>query len=119
MASKVWRKTKLDTQWLLTKDYNISIWLLNITEKMDKDCFEFGLVVIWTIWNNRNAFVMNGKNKDSQGAANFEATFFQEYRNAMQKEEGRPIRVNQKWQKPSQWIIKINFDGSVKKAEKK
>ena len=66
MASKVWKKTKLDTKWCLTEDSNISSWLSNITKKMDKDCFEFGLVVIWTIWNNRNAVVMNGENRDSQ-----------------------------------------------------
>ena len=69
----------------------------NITEKMDQDCFEFGLVVLWTIWNNCNVVVnvMNGENRDSQGATNFAATFFQEYKNAMQQEEGRPNRVNQ------------------------
>ena len=92
----------------------------NITEKMDQDCFEFGLVVLWTIWNNCNVVVnvMNGENRDSQGATNFAATFFQEYKNAMQQEEGRPNRVNQKWQKPTQRIIKVNFDGSVRKAAK-
>ena len=45
-------------------------------------------MVIWTIGNNRNAIVMNGENRDSQGAANFAVTFFQEYRNAMLKEKG-------------------------------
>ena len=52
---------------------------------------------MWTIWNNRNAVVMNGKNRDNQGAANFAVTFFQEYKNAMLKEEGGAIKVNQKW----------------------
>ena len=76
MASKVQRKTKLDIKWCLTEDSNISSWLSNITKKIDKDYFEFELVVIWTIGNNRNAIVMNGENRDSQRAANFAVTFF-------------------------------------------
>ena len=56
---------------------------------------------------------------ESLGAANFAFTFFQEYRKAMLKEEDRVTKVHQVWQKPSQGNIKINFDGSVRKAEKK
>ena len=62
---------------------------------------------------------MNGENKDSQGTANFVATFFQEYKNVVQQEKGIPNRINQKWKKPPHGIVKINFDGNVRKADKR
>ena len=40
-------------------------------------------------------------------------SFFQEYRSANHREDGRKVRDNQRWQKPPENVIKINFDGSV------
>ena len=71
---------------------------MNVIEKMEKDCFEFGLVVIWAIWLSRNAVVMNGEARDIYGTANFAASFYQEYKNAIRKEEQTVCREIQKWQ---------------------
>ena len=61
----VWIKTQMHEYWHLFDETNISNWLSNVIEKMDQGCFEFGMVVIWAIWNNCNIIVMNEKHRDN------------------------------------------------------
>ena len=93
--------------------------MFNVTEKMEKDCFEFGLLVIWAIWMSINAMVMNGDARDSYGTANFAASFYQEYKNAIRREEKTVCREKERWQVPPHGLIKLNFDGSLNVANRK
>ena len=96
MASEIRMKTKLNEKWHTTDETNIFNWLLNVTEKMEKDSFEYGLIVSWAIWNNRNAIVMNGDTRTSQRIANFATSFYQELKSAKQREH---LLVNREAQK--------------------
>ena len=93
-------KIQLHEKWSITEETNILVWISNVTEKMDPECFEFGLLVVWTMWMSRNAVVINGETRDSYGTANFATTFYQEYKNAIRLEEKKASRKIQKWQKP-------------------
>ena len=119
VASKVWMKLQLHEKWSITDNTNMLGWISKVTDKMDSECFEFGLIVIWAIWMSRNAVVMNGDTRDSYGITKFAMQFYQEYKNAIKWDEKSDSREVQKWKKPPQGIIKINFDGSFKVAERK
>ena len=82
MASEIWMKTKLNEKWHTTDETNIFNWLLNVTEKMEKDSFEYGLIVPWAIWNNRSTVEMNGDTRTSQRTANYATSFYQEFKTA-------------------------------------
>ena len=81
---------------------------------MEHGCFEFGLTVLWAIWNMRTAVARNGGKRDSQGTAMFATSFYQEYKNIHRREEKQVCSIKQNWQRPPQGVVKINFDGSLK-----
>ena len=118
-ASEVWVHTQMNDKWSLTDDIDILQWLLKVTGNMNQNTFEFGLIIIWAIWNNRNAVVMQENARNSQGVAMFAASYYQEYKNATAKEERIVTAEKQIWSKPPLNVIKINFDGSVNEEGRK
>ena len=119
MASEVWIHTQMQEKWRSTEDDDIFQWLIMVSEKLDQNSFEFGLIILWAIWNNRNAFIMQGKRRNSQDVSRFATSYLQDYKQAIAKMERQKQRGRQIWEKPPQDVIKLNFDGSVQEEARK
>ena len=58
-AAEVWQLSQANAIWLSAHDTKVLDWFSQATTNMDQRCFEAGLVIMWTIWNSRNAEVKN------------------------------------------------------------
>ena len=82
----------MQEKWSLIKGDEIFQWLLTVTKKLEQNSFEFGLIILYTIWNNRNAFIIQGNKRTGQDVGRFVTSYLQEYKQAITKKERQGIR---------------------------
>ena len=70
--------TQLHTKWPNVADRNMLNWFVALNGIMNQRSFELGLIVMWVIWNNRNAAVHNGDMRDCQNMASFVMKYYNE-----------------------------------------
>lgn len=70
-------------------------------------------VTAWSLWNHRNAVVMQGCVPNPMQIAQKAKDWLQEWENAQVKVISHPIVRQQLWQPPLEGYYKINFDGAM------
>ncbi|XWS22008.1 hypothetical protein CRYUN_Cryun30bG0106800 [Craigia yunnanensis] len=93
-------------------------WFLPVTYNMSQNSPEIGLVVMWSIWDNRNVHVHQGKTRNGQTITLTSTNLYQEYSESQQVSQRPTSRVVQQWSPPPTGFTKVNFDESLSLQEK-
>ncbi|XWS47626.1 hypothetical protein CRYUN_Cryun13aG0000200 [Craigia yunnanensis] len=78
LAKEVWQKSYVSTYWSQQDDKCMLNWISKNSANMEDKPFKLGLIIMWSIWNSRNAKVKNGEDRTPQGTWEFEVKYYQE-----------------------------------------
>ncbi|XWS35182.1 hypothetical protein CRYUN_Cryun21dG0104000 [Craigia yunnanensis] len=68
---------------------------------------------MWSIWNWRNAEVVNGEKRNAQGILDHSDSYIKEYLNAQKQINYNGTQETQRWIAPPLGTFKVNFDGAL------
>ena len=62
----------------LQDDNSLLNWMSSSSANMDDRKFELDLIILWSIWNSRNAMVKNGETRTPIGPWQFAEKYYKE-----------------------------------------
>ncbi|KAK4415282.1 hypothetical protein Salat_2635500 [Sesamum alatum] len=87
-------------------------WMRYVASELDCSQFGWFLVVCWTLWNSRNAALMEHKLDDPQTLIQQARKYMIAFREANSvRESATQSTPPTKWSRPTRERIKVNFDG--------
>ena len=112
-AKEVWSGTKIKLPWLQDplNDFVDIVWeTMNSHPQVDWTMFA---VTAWSIWNNRNSVIHEGKCKGIGVLIRAVADYVDKIKQGKQPQMGQPSKITRPWSPPRQDWYKINTDGVV------
>ena len=80
LAKDVWQRSIVSSCWSQDETSSTISWISRTSATMDDKSFQLGLIIMWSIWNSRNASVKN-EDRTGQGTWEFAAKYYQEISN--------------------------------------
>ena len=112
-AKAVWSGTKIKLPWLQDplNDFIDIVWeTMNSHPQVDWTMFA---ITAWSLWNNRNSVIHEGKCKGNGVLIRSEADYVDEIKQEKQPQLWQPPKTTRPWSPPRQDWYKINTDGVV------
>ena len=112
-AKAVWSGTKIKLPWLQDplNDFIDIVWeTMNSHPQVDWTMFAMSA---WSLWNNRNSVIHEGKCNGNGVLIRSEADYVDEIKKEKQPQLWQPPKTTRPWSPPRQDWYKINTDGVV------
>ncbi|XP_028118009.1 uncharacterized protein LOC114315607 [Camellia sinensis] len=93
-------------------------WVCNLMDKTDIEHMRLFITICWCLWNNRNSIIFENKSRTVEGVVSFAVNYVSDYDQAQQCSQLPAAQVRtRRWVVPSEGVFKLNFDGSIRKAQ--
>ncbi|XP_070675680.1 uncharacterized protein [Malus domestica] len=112
MATAVWFASQLGLSARDRPQDGWNDWLANRKSALALESFDLLLMIVWSIWRERNAFLWNGKITPPMEIQYRTTTWLQKFKKWHGKTKSISSREVQKWKKPENHWLKCNFDGA-------
>ncbi|KAL6195770.1 hypothetical protein ACLB2K_031388 [Fragaria x ananassa] len=86
--------------------------LMHLASTMTKHHFARALVILWSIWKNRNSQLWEGKKQRPSDAAMLSLGWLQEFTIANETPAGQAANRQENWLVPASGWLKCNYDGA-------
>ncbi|XVF24499.1 hypothetical protein REPUB_Repub13aG0133400 [Reevesia pubescens] len=113
-----WGLSGLATEWLKEGFTDPKAWLTYVAKEIDQNQFDRGLFLCWSLWNARNAEVINTEKRSLDSIVSTAKQYAEDFTTAQEKTGGTSVTVSEKWKAPNYDQVKINFDGATNQQEK-
>ncbi|KAL6143754.1 hypothetical protein ACLB2K_054449 [Fragaria x ananassa] len=91
---------------------NLQDWLLTLVGTVTKDVFAKVLIIMWSIWKNRNTQLWENKRQRPSEAALLSLGWLTEFTAINTSSLGTTVGRQKKWEKPRHGWYKCNCDGA-------
>ncbi|MBA0675133.1 hypothetical protein Goari_016693 [Gossypium aridum] len=91
------------------------IWIEDVARVLDKKVVSDFITVLWNVWNSRNNFIFQGIDEEAKVIWERVASLSQDFQifNLLEKPMLPRTAMEKVWRKPSQGVVKINFNAIV------
>lgn len=117
-AMKVWMSSSLNLAIKPSPVSNCLEWVCQLLATIGPEPMQLFIAICWCLWNNRNSILFDNKSRTVEEVVSFAVKYVAEYDQAQERGHLPAAQVRmRRWVVPREGIFKLNFDGSVRKAQ--
>lgn len=117
-ARNVWMSSSLPMVINSIPVHNCFEWVCHLMDTIGIEHMQLFLATCWCLWNNRNSIIFENKSRSVEEVVSFAVKYVSDYDQAQQSSHLPTAQVRlPRWVVPREGVFKLNFDGSVTKAQ--